>query len=546
MKKWFSKLLSLAMALVIVLALVPQRAEAASGSFEGEDELWAGDRVTVTFYVKGSNLYGVDATLNYDGSALEWLSVSQEIGGSWNLEHNGSSILLWDSKMSDPINDWTAVFSATFRVRDGVSPGTEVSASVSGTASDGSSDTALSSASWSAEIRAPLSGNADLDGLWCSNADLTFDGSDEYYVTVPYEVSELDLDWSTDHDGAWADVSGNSLSVGSNTVTITVTAENGNTNRYYIYATREQDPNYVPSSDATLSGLSVSVGQLSPAFRPDVLDYVVYLPNEISEISLSGTAQDAKAVGVEQVGSSTLLEGNNLLGVKCTAEDKTTAQEYKVTVIRMPVYAGELPQIIPPVTEPVVPEPEPIPTLEIPTVLELPYVGEMPLQQVAVAAGVALVLIILLLCLLFWALGRRSGRRKAQRMQAAPITLPDAAQAAPAVEVTTVEDADAIADAEETPTAEEAVSEDSPAEEVPVEVKESPDEEAACEEAAEEEPAAEEPAAEQPSVEQEAAEELPVAESAAEEVPTEDTPSQEDEEVGRMSLTELLDDIRNM
>ncbi len=541
MKKWFSKLLSLTMALVIVLALLPQRAEAASGSFEGEDELWAGDRVTVTFYVKGSNLYGVDATLNYDGSALEWLSVSQEIGGSWNLEHNGSSILLWDSKMSDPINDWTAVFSATFRVRDGVSPGTEVSASVSGTASDGSSDTALSSASWSAEIRAPLSGNADLDGLWCSNADLTFDGSDEYYVTVPYEVSELDLDWSTDHDGAWAEVSGNSLSVGSNTVTVIVTAENGNTNRYYIYATREQDPNYVPSSDATLSGLTVSEGQLSPAFRSDVFNYVVYLPYEISEISLSGTAQDSKAVGVEQVGSSTLLEGNNLLGVKCTAEDKTTVQEYKVTVIRMPAYAGELPQIIPPVTEPVVvvPEPEPIPTLEIPTVLELPLVGETPLLHAAVAAGVALVLILLLLCLLFWALGRRSGRKKAHRMPiAAPITLPDAPQAAPAEEVEAAENVEAT---EESPVTGEAVSEDSPAEEVPAEAEESPAEEPACEEATEEEPTAE-----QPSVEQEAAEELPVAESAAEEVPAEDTPSEEDAEVGRMSLTELLDDIRSM
>lgn len=537
MKKWFLHILIPSL-LAAALILAPQRAEAVGSSFEGDDALRAGDRVTVTYYVSGDSLYGITASMDYNSAQLEWLSISNELGGAWKLEENGSGrILLYDAGLSTPINGWEAAFSVTFRVRSGISAGTTVSASISGTASDGSSDSPLGTAYWEAEILPPLSGDAELDDLWCDEADIGFTGGSEYSIEVPYHVTELDLDWDRSHSGASVSVSGNSLSVGPNTVTITVTAENGNTKRYYLYVTRGQDPNYQPSNDAALSALSISGGQLSPAFHPDVTDYAVYMPYESVEFYASGTARNSKALGVQQSDRRILALGENVLRVICTAEDGTTTKEYRITVIRMPQYAAATP------TQPSRPAATPDPAPEkgwyLPETAELPYLGEVELLWVVVAAGVLLLLLLALLLILFWALGRRSERKKALR---------ETANAAPAEEPITAEETPAET-AEEAPAVEASAAEEPSAAEVPIEEPASV--ESPTEAVFEETPPAVESPAEETGIEEAPAEEPPAeeapAESPAEEaLPTEDIPTDEGQEVSRMTLSQLLDEIRNM
>ena len=345
MKRRISQLL--ACCLLAFLLLLPQQAQAAGASFSGSTSLRAGDRVTVTFSVSGSNIVAIQGTLSYD-SNLELTGTSQLVSSPWAMDMNGSTVVLYDNSLSHPVSN-ASVFSATFRVKSGVAAGTAVSASVTGiTVSDGSSDTSLGSASWSATIAAPLSSNAKLSSLSCSSGSLSPSFSADttsYSVTVPYSVTSLSLSYNTQDSGAKVSVSGNSLSVGSNTVTLTVTAPNGNTKSYVIRATRQQDPNYVPSSNALLASLSPSSGKLSPAFDPEVKEYVVYLPYETEQLELSGVAQDGKARSV--TGSSADLEpGDNPLTVVCVAEDGSTTAEYTVHAYRMPAYEGILPQII--------------------------------------------------------------------------------------------------------------------------------------------------------------------------------------------------------
>lgn len=559
MKKRFSNLFAAFLVCVMLLCLLPQRAEAAGASFSGATSLRAGNSVTVTFAVSGSNILAIDATLSYDSSTLELLGTKKLIGNNWSMEQNGSKLLLYDTKLSNPINSSTNVFSATFRVKSGVAAGATVSASVSNVyVSDGSSDTSLGSASWSATILAPLSGDATLDDLWCSNADLSFTGGTEYRITVPYSVSALDLDWTRSHSGSSVSVSGNSLSVGANTVTLTVTAEDGTTKRYYIYVTREQDPEYVPSSDATLSSLRVSVGTLSPAFDPEITEYVVYLANETKRLELSGTARDSKAQSVRQVGSSNLSSsGETLLLMRCVAEDNTV-RDYRIHVIRMPEYTGVLPEITVPDPEapaPVVPAApsgkEPDTALEVPLAIDLPYVGEVSVWWVA---GAAIFLVLLLVWLLAWAIGRRSGWKKAlHQLQAQP-----PAEEAPAAEAESpteaaAESAEVPVIASELPTeesgsetsvpTEEPATEDSPAEEaaeVPAPEPEAPAEPETSTEA--EAPAEEVPAAE--PVQETAVEGSPAEKEAS--APPHSDPLETFEELGGMSLDELLEDIRNM
>lgn len=554
MKKWISSFLSLALVLVISWAVLPQKAEAAWAS--GAGSLYAGDTVTVTFSVSGDDLVAVDiGSLDYssDLSLIDYGSCRS----GWDIDRKSDGgFLMEDTKQANPINGSADLFYAVFQVSGGAGAGATVSASVSGiwgtSLSGGSS---LGGADWSASILAPLSGNNYLSYITCSNGTLepAFDPDiREYSMTVPYEVDSLALDWGRDHSASWVDVSGNSLSVGSNTISLTVTAENGSTRTYYIYVTRQEDPNYVPNTDATLSGLSASTGTISPAFDPAKTDYVVYVPYEVETIQISGTASDAKAKGVTQAASDKLQPGDNLLEVICTAEDGKTTKTYQIHVVRMPAYAGALPEIKGidrPVPASTVDEQvKDGATMEIPLMMTLPLLGEVPTWAVGVAV---LVLVLLVLFLLAWFWGRHSGKKKILKimdsadgdLEAAVFTVKEepenegiaedsAVKGAPVEEKTAVKNTAAeVAPA--------SISEQSaPADALSKETQKA---ETTVEEVSKEAPAAEvsgEDKAEEKMSEQVAAEvsaQLDAEKKAAEETTKE-----------KMSLTELLEDIHNM
>ena len=420
MKKRFSRILSLVLTLMLLLSLTCQSAQAAGVSLSGDGSLRPGDSVTLTFSVGGKNIYALQGSLEYDSSQLTLLGSSCLLGSGWTMDMNGRTIVLSDTRLSSPINKMSAAFSVTFQVKDSVPDGKTVYAAVENVAvSDGERDSSLGDASWSAEISAPMSSDASLQALSCSQAALSPSFSPDttsYRVTVPYDVTDLDLNYQTSDSNASVSVSGNELSVGSNTITVSVTAQDGSVRRYTIAATREQDPDYVYSTDATLSRLKTSTGRLSPAFSPEITSYVIYVPYEVSKITLTGTANDSKALGVANASCDELAEGDNLLQVSCTAEDGTTVQRYEIHVLRMPQYAGVLPQItIPTQEDDEAPQsdsplkaawstlcaPVHIPLLHL-------YAGNLPLY-VPVAA--ALLLLLVLLWLLGYIIGMRTRKK---------------------------------------------------------------------------------------------------------------------------------------
>lgn len=332
MRKRISSVLAVLLAALLLWGLAPVTAEAAGASFSGSGSVRAGDSVTVTFTVSGSNIQGITAVLHYDSSALTLTGTRQLVGSSWSVDMSGGNLLAYDQSLSNPITGSAAVLAVTFQVKSGVAAGTRVSATITDiVATDGNSDQSLNDASWAASVAAPPSGNANLAGLSCGDYALSpafSAGTTEYSVTVPYDVSRLPLDYRAADGGADVSVSGNQLSVGVNTVVLTITAANGASRRYTISVTRQPDPNVTLSSDASLSELTPSTGQLSPAFSPEITEYAVYVPYETSKISLSATAKDSKALGVTQPDAS-LKEGDNLLTVTCSAEDGAT-RDYTV------------------------------------------------------------------------------------------------------------------------------------------------------------------------------------------------------------------------
>ena len=323
---------------------------AASASLSGPSTVRAGDTITLKLNVSDNGKFGLEGSLSYDSSQVTLSSMSCNLSG-WKAEQNGNAIIVYDDNLSSPLNGNKTVVTLKFKVNNNVAAGTQVNISVTGlVTSDGSAESSIGTASYSVAIAAPLSTNANLSALSVSEGALSpafSAGTTSYKIPdVGFSVSKLNITYKTEDANATVSINGNNLAVGSNTVSVVVKAESGTTKTYTITVNRKQDPNYVASSNATLGGITISAGIISPGFTSDKTDYIVYLPYEYvgKEFSVAGTAADAKALGVSGGVIPSLVEGVNETTVICKAEDGTE-MTYKITVVVMPQYNGTVPNI---------------------------------------------------------------------------------------------------------------------------------------------------------------------------------------------------------
>lgn len=395
MKKQFLHTLVTMLLVGVLLLAIPQRALAASASLSGSSSVQPGNSVTLTLSVSGSSIYGLSGTLNC-GSGLTFTNYSCSVSG-WSMEVNGTNFSAYGTSASSG-----AVLTVTLKAASDAKAGSDLSASFGSiTVSDGENDISLGTASWSGKVGAPPSNNCDLKGITVTNATLSpaFNKNTTYYTcTVPYEVEKLNLDYFRADSGQTVNISGNgSFVVGENTVTLTVKAANGATKTYTIVVTRAQDPNYKASTDATLSALTMEGVTLSPAFNPNVTEYIGYVSHETAAVKLTGVAHDEKALKVTESEMSLMRDGTTDVAIVCTAEDGKTTKTYTVHVYRMPAYTGGIPLIEYTNEQDIVPEEEPIPTFSIPKTVTLPLVGEAPTVLVTgIVAGVVVILLFLL------------------------------------------------------------------------------------------------------------------------------------------------------
>jgi uncharacterized repeat protein (TIGR02543 family) len=145
-------------------------------------------------------------------------------------------------------------------------------------------------------------------------------------VIVAYYVASINVTATANHSEATVSVSDGTLSVGANTVTVTVTAEDGTPREYRLTVNRA-----LPSNDANLSVLSVSPGDLTPAFDAGTPNYTVDVPNSATSIDVTATANHPEAT--VSISDRTLNVGANTVTVTVSAEDGTE-NVYTLTVNR--------------------------------------------------------------------------------------------------------------------------------------------------------------------------------------------------------------------
>lgn len=97
----------------------------------------------------------------------------------------------------------------------------------------------------------------------------------------------------------------------------------------------DSEPDYTPSTPGksgnnALASLTVSAGELAPAFDPTITDYTLSLPLRTNKITFTATPSDSKAA-VQGDGEVALRGGENKVAVVVTAEDGS-AKTYNITV----------------------------------------------------------------------------------------------------------------------------------------------------------------------------------------------------------------------
>ena len=197
-------------------------------------------------------------------------------------------------------------------------------------------------------------------------------GTTTYYITVPYEVSEVNVYAEKDDPAQTISGTGDvNLKVGKNTVRVVCTAEDGTTKTYTMYITREaeiveeqeEEPEETETpveeepveeepatteeptdetEDKTLgiTGLNIVaktedgkelLPELSPAFIENVYEYMLAVPISVTDIEV--TAQtEAGTPKIEVMGNKNLAEGENL--VTAIVEVGNNTKIYQITVTK--------------------------------------------------------------------------------------------------------------------------------------------------------------------------------------------------------------------
>lgn len=183
------------------------------------------------------------------------------------------------------------------------------------------------------------SSNANLSNLGIKPND--FSGfkaaTTAYNVTVPEDVETVEV-YATAQDSK-ATVSGTGkkkLETGKNTVTVTVTAEDGTEKTYTINITRgektEKNTEEIEKTESRgLSELKIADLTLSPEFETNVYEYTVKYIGEDTKLDITTVATDEDYI-VEVTGNEDLKEGENIITILVSDEDGNNVATYQVIV----------------------------------------------------------------------------------------------------------------------------------------------------------------------------------------------------------------------
>lgn len=152
-------------------------------------------------------------------------------------------------------------------------------------------------------------------------------GTTEYTMTVGSNIDEIDVKAVAEDEKASVDITGNTdLKIGTNKITITVTASDKTTKTYHITVTKE-DKKQLQLSELLVEGLP-----LTPEFDSNIYEYTLELDrSDVSEVNITATPSKESAE-VEIVGNTDLQPGENVITILVKSADGEEITTYQITV----------------------------------------------------------------------------------------------------------------------------------------------------------------------------------------------------------------------
>lgn len=142
----------------------------------------------------------------------------------------------------------------------------------------------------------------------------------QYYLIVDLEVEDIEVKAIAEDNKAKVSITGNRyLEEGENIIYIVVTAEAGNTTTYVINVTKVDD---LERANANLKNLSIKGFNLYPSFKSNIYGYNLTINGLVRQLEILAEPGNESAT-IEITGNENLIEGDNIIKIIVTAEDRS-------------------------------------------------------------------------------------------------------------------------------------------------------------------------------------------------------------------------------
>lgn len=337
-KKLLSVLLLLLVVLPTILPFAAYGAQTTVSLSNMSGAVYPGCQLTVSILVTGESVEMIQGKpIDYNRSQLTMVGEPTTRISGWNIENGAANFVAMPGALSGKgvSGERLELVRYTFSLNNNVKIGDTITLKISDIKIV-ASEPYVGNLTYTVTVaEKPKNTNCNLMSLSCTEGAFTpaFDmesDNNNYALTVSNPITSLHLTVVPANSLATYSVAGNeNFRVGTNTVTVTVTAESGAQRTYTLTVTRKEPP----STNALLSELGTGGIELTPDFSPEIFNYTMTVPSDVTSLELTPkTAQSAATFTIE--GGKDLQVGENQVTITVLAEDQSSSQTYTITVTR--------------------------------------------------------------------------------------------------------------------------------------------------------------------------------------------------------------------
>ena len=322
--------------LLLLLTLVfPFMVNAASITVSGNGKLSPGETATLKLIVSSTkDIYGGQVNFKLDSNDFEIVSGSFDSKYTL-LSKNNNGLVAYSTNKAIPNKATLATIKVKAKTNATVGNTAKLNLSniilTVGSSIENLIDEVGSNVFSVLTVVPAKSSNNNLKELTIDGYPISFNkNTKSYSISVGNDVKSLSIKALAEDEKATVTISGNTnLKEGKNTIKITVTAENGSKNVYYIYVTRESSGS-VSNTDCDLKSLVVKGYNIN--FNSNTLEYRITVPSNVTNIELLSTLVNPESTKTTD-GPNSLAFGENVYTI--TVTDKNGNKKvYRVIVTR--------------------------------------------------------------------------------------------------------------------------------------------------------------------------------------------------------------------